>query len=392
MALSFNIQNRNSIPSTLTKFEIPFSRCIKNHITCLLITAIISVSLPGKYILVEGKSANHLYAQLDRKNNKEKGKYTQSTNTNYTYTPKSKRPSIDAGSYSPSYTQPTPTPRELPYSPSPTTSTPTYNTSTHYSTNVGKTGSFLAEYGYFMPFVIIIITYLFIWLIHSRNQKKYYQNVFIPEIQEVKPPPRVTDFVQSTLFLIKDKILNFNETAFFDRVNYIFFEVQNAKVRRDLKSVKPHLTDGYYNKLRFMINQLISEHKLLFIKDIIVKKISIVKFNYEDGIHKITVKIDASMIEALVDENNRSKIYSGSLSTLRDLSELWTFIKDERRDSPNRIDMPTKCNTCGAPIKSTVDENCEFCGSNIRPKTAENNWLLAEVIPFKEISPNELDR
>ncbi|MCX7958002.1 MAG: Tim44-like domain-containing protein, partial [Deltaproteobacteria bacterium] len=176
-----------------------------------------------------------------------------------------------------------------------------------------------------------------------------------------------------------NNIPDFSEATFTDRVNSVFFAIQHAKITKDLQSVRQYVTEGYFNKFRFALNQISAGNKVYFIKDLSVEKITIVKFKQEDNINSITVRIDARMVEALVDKNDQSKVYSGSKQRPKYSSELWTFVRGENRDLRSDTRTSVKCPVCGAPANQNDKEKCEFCGATMTTQKHENDWLLSDT-------------
>ncbi len=348
----------------------------------VLVVTLLLTLLSGKLSATE-TTGNKSY---NRTGTKEKPatntpRYIPKTNPNYSpNTTKPQKPSADTGRYSPAPPAPPSAPvQQQPYTP-PQRTTHSYNSS---PPSPGAAGCAACITGCFslLPFAVIVIIFL---IIRSVNRKIIRQNISNMMVTQIVTPPRNTDFNQGILFYIKERIPDFNEVAFMDRVNSVFFEIQHAKMKKDLASVRQYLTEGYFNKFKFTINQLAAEHKLLLIKDLFVRKISIIKFKQEDNINAITVRIDASMTEALVDEKNPSKVYSGSLQTPKSISELLIFVKDDSGEITSKVQSSVKCPVCGAPVKPDADNNCEFCGARIMTRTTENEWLLSDIRPVQD--------
>lgn len=205
--------------------------------------------------------------------------------------------------------------------------------------------------------------------------------IFLEAIYNPKPITEIKNTIENdnTISRIKDSLFDFNETAFIDRVKSIFFEIQNAKIRKDTTTIQPYVTEGFYNKFKFMLNQLSTEHKKIMIKDLGINTINIADFIQEDDIYIISVLINFSMIEAIIDENNNSRIYSGSLNSPKTFLEQWTFVKDEFGDTIKRSEKFKRCKNCGASINSDQTTKCEFCGAILPEKQDTDDWLLADI-------------
>lgn len=355
-------------------------KCLFRRFLILLYTIVLIIFFCN--ILFAASETNRYQGTVDRKKisntSQTNTRYTPSKNTNYKpYTPPDKKYSYDAGI---TYTTPT------------TTSTTQSTTPQRNYTNYDKPpppaiiGCTACVTGCFslMPFAIIIIIFLLIRLSRRKILQQIPTNNNLSQNSaQPNPKPRITDFNQGILFYIKEKCPDFNEIAFIDRVNSIFFELQNAKLKKDIKTIRQYVTEGFFNKLKFFINQLVVEHKVQLIKDILVNKISIVKYLREDEIDSITVRLDFSMIEAIIDEKNPSRIYSGSISTPRDISEFWIFTKkDEFYDNSEPAKLE-KCPVCGAPARMSENDTCEFCGAKIILDNDSNryDWLLSDIKP-----------
>jgi len=118
----------------------------------------------------------------------------------------------------------------------------------------------------------------------------------------------------------------FDEARFKEMAQDIFFKIQGAWTRRDLKGVRDLLTPQMYNIFQDEINKLIANKQINRLENIAIREVDIVDAVQDQGEEYITVKFLANLLDYTVDEKD-GKIISGSDTDPVKFLEYWTFYR-----------------------------------------------------------------
>jgi predicted lipid-binding transport protein (Tim44 family) len=202
-----------------------------------------------------------------------------------------------------------------------------------------------------------------------------------PETSEKAEPPEISGL--SSIEALKGKDPNFSERVFLDKAQTIFFELQKAWMARDLKPIRPYVSDGVFNRWQVFIDQYKRDKQINVVKDPVINNARVVRVQQESDIDSITVRMDCSMADAMVSESNPNQVISGSLTDHKPFTEYWTFIRkassQTKADATAKID---KCPNCGAPLKVSAAGNCEYCDTLVH--SPEYDWILNQITQAEE--------
>ncbi|HOP85815.1 MAG TPA: Tim44 domain-containing protein [Syntrophorhabdaceae bacterium] len=118
----------------------------------------------------------------------------------------------------------------------------------------------------------------------------------------------------------------FDEARFKETAQDIFFKIQGAWTRRDLKGVRDLLTPQMYNIFQDEINKLIANKQINRLENIAIREVDIVDAVQDQGEEYITVKFHANLLDYTVDEKD-GRIISGSDTEPVKFLEYWTFYR-----------------------------------------------------------------
>lgn len=119
----------------------------------------------------------------------------------------------------------------------------------------------------------------------------------------------------------------FNERGFKDLAEDIFFKVQSAWTKRDMKGVAHLLNPEMFNTLQQDVNKFLSEKRINRLENIAVREVEIVEAGQGRGEEFITVKFYANLLDYVADEAN-GQIVSGSSTDPVKFLEYWTFSRN----------------------------------------------------------------
>ena len=150
-----------------------------------------------------------------------------------------------------------------------------------------------------------------------------YGPVYAPPVPEaIAEDPKV-----GGLRHIRGMDSSFDEKAFKDLAEDIFFKIQGAWTQRDLRGVRNLLTQEMFNIFQQDVNKLLAEKQINRLENIAVREVEIVEAAQERGEEFITVKFYANLLDYNVDDKN-GQVISGNNSDPVKFLEYWTFSRN----------------------------------------------------------------
>jgi predicted lipid-binding transport protein (Tim44 family) len=118
----------------------------------------------------------------------------------------------------------------------------------------------------------------------------------------------------------------FSENTFKEAAEDMFFKIQGAWTKRDLRGVRNLLTDQMFNTFQTDVNTFIANKQFNRLENIAVRQVEIVDAVQDQGEEHITIKFLASLLDYTVDEATENAI-SGSPTDPVKFLEYWTFTR-----------------------------------------------------------------
>ncbi len=157
------------------------------------------------------------------------------------------------------------------------------------------------------------------------------------------------------------------------RVILIHRGLNTAWSALDAAAIRPFVSDGMFDYLRYWIDEYRSSGQRNVLQDMRVERLGVVKVTRDRHYDAITVRIAATGIDYTVDA--RGKVLRGSKSRPRPYSEYWTLIRGAGVRGAPRADA--NCPQCGAPLKISMAGACEYCGALVT--RGDFDWVLSKI-------------
>ncbi len=159
------------------------------------------------------------------------------------------------------------------------------------------------------------------------------------------------------------------------RTREIFAAMNTGWSSRDLRPIRPHVSDAFYNYLSYWIDAYKAQGLQNLLRDPELSRVQLVKLVRDRHYDAITVRIWARVIDTTVDARD-GHLISGNPRRPRAYSEYWTLIRGAGvRGAPR---SPGNCPNCGAPLdRVNMAGNCEYCGAHLT--RGEFDWVLAKI-------------
>jgi hypothetical protein len=160
---------------------------------------------------------------------------------------------------------------------------------------------------------------------------------------------------------------------FQQRAEYIFKELQQGWAERNVARLRPHLSDGLFNSVRYALTRN-DELRLQYVcADINIYKFEVVRIEHDALFDAITARIFCTMTDYALDA--QGQLFKGDNKNKRDYSEYWTFL---RRSGVSGSRETGTCPSCGAPLdKINMAGVCGYCNAKI--VSGNFDWVLAQI-------------
>lgn len=173
----------------------------------------------------------------------------------------------------------------------------------------------------------------------------------------------------------------FSLEAFRQRAEHIFRELQEGWAARDVARLRPHLTDGLFNSVRFALTRNDDLRLQYVCADINIYKFEVARIEHDSFFDAITVRMYCTMVDYALDA--QGELFKGDNKSKRDYSEYWTFLR-RSGVSPSTgsgragAREAGKCPSCGAPLdKINMAGVCGYCNAKI--VSGNFDWVLAQI-------------
>jgi hypothetical protein len=237
-------------------------------------------------------------------------------------------------------------------------SSSSWDSDSHYSSGGGGSAAGAA----FVWFIIIII--IIIVLANKNNNNKGGTNP-----KQHQGNSNITNTVKEED--IQKYIAGFNKDEFLKLAFDNFVAVQNAWTEFNYDKLRSLLTDELYNSYHSQLVALKAKKQKNIMEDFDLQQIDITDMNVTDNKITLKVALTVKFKDYVVDKDD--KVTRGTKAYPLINSYNLTFISTLNN---KKKDQNKTCPSCGAPLKNTSSNKCEFCGSTI----VFNNydWILSK--------------
>ena len=173
----------------------------------------------------------------------------------------------------------------------------------------------------------------------------------------------------------------FSVETFRTRAEYIFKELQEGWAARDVARLRPHLSDGLFNSVRFALTRNEDLRLKYVCAEIEIYNFEIVRIEHDALFDGVTARIFCRMMDYALDA--QGELFKGDNKQKRDYSEYWTFLRRSGVSPSTGSGRAGSreagtCPSCGAPLdKINMAGVCGYCNAKI--VSGNFDWVLAQI-------------
>lgn len=205
----------------------------------------------------------------------------------------------------------------------------------------------------------------------TRNRRAPILTSMDPEIGTEYPTIKDPD-LNDNILLIRETFPKF-ESEFLFKVKETFMNIQAAWSELKWQKARPYESERVFQTHLFWIQEYQKQKLRNSLSKVQIQKIELVKVKGDHFYLSCTVRIFASMIDIIQDE--QSKLIAGNPKVPRHFSEYWTFIRS--RKAVGNTKGEKNCPNCGSPLKINITGNCDYCQSKVT--SGEFDWILSRI-------------
>jgi predicted lipid-binding transport protein (Tim44 family) len=126
---------------------------------------------------------------------------------------------------------------------------------------------------------------------------------------------------------IKSMDPSFNEKAFKDLAEDLFFKIQGGWTRRDLSAIRSLLSPAMYDVFKEQVDRLVADKEINRLENIAVREVEITEAGQDHGEECVTVRFYANLLDYTVHEKT-GQVLAGSSNDPVKFVEYWTFTRN----------------------------------------------------------------
>ncbi len=183
----------------------------------------------------------------------------------------------------------------------------------------------------------------------------------------------------------------FDLLAVFDKAKKLFLEVQVAWFRRDLKPVRPFLSDATYQRLSTQLKLLEAQGIRDALADVQLSDLQIIGLEQSEWFDTVHIRVKASMRDTDVpkDFTDDQAQAQARKAQPKPFVEVWSFVRKPGVQTKIAEDLyQGRCPNCGAPFSGGATNSCESCAAIVN--SGNYDWVLAEITQGMEFIRNDV--
>ena len=169
----------------------------------------------------------------------------------------------------------------------------------------------------------------------------------------------------------------FTEEGFRKRLSYIYVQLQHAWQAKDLKPVRPYLTDALFQQYDLQLNSYRNTGTTNVMENITVQNVTLSGWKRQ-GEEDLIVAVLRARLRDYVIEDATGKLVRGSRTAEKIMEYEYTMTRPRGVKTGTAGGMQTvNCPNCGSALSINQSTVCPYCGSTVQAPAA--NWVISEI-------------
>ncbi len=175
----------------------------------------------------------------------------------------------------------------------------------------------------------------------------------------------------------------FDKDELCDRISDMYVQFQHAWQNKDMKELRPYLTDEFYAQCNLQLDNYIRNSQTNIVDDINVENVILVGWK-QDGENDIIIASVQAVIRDYVIDDNTGNFVRGNKDNLRRMCYEWTLVRATGKMTGDKSAEDGVCPHCGAPLSINAANQCEYCDSII--ETEASDWAVSGIKAISQIT------
>ncbi len=239
-----------------------------------------------------------------------------------------------------------------------------------------------------VPLLLLVIGYV----IYSRRQSGNGSTRKALERADAQSRTAVSAAdVHAWVNKLKTKDPAFDLLPLFDKTRKLFLDLQGAWFRRDLRPLRPFLSDASHQRLSTQAKLLDLQGLRDALADVQLQDLQIIGLEQSEWFDTVHIRVKASMRDTDVPSSFTDAQAEGAAKRAapEPFVEVWSFVRKPGAKTKIGEDLyQGKCPNCGAPFEGGASNACESCGAVVN--SGNYDWVLAEITQGMEFQRNDV--
>lgn len=228
------------------------------------------------------------------------------------------------------------------------------------------------------PIGIVVLVLLVLYAVYNMRKGKGTANTYTYANPGIKSNEGI--FEEEIIARIQEEDPAFSAENFRNYASEVWLTLQEAWEAKDWHKVRPFESNTLFNVHNRQLQEYIDHHKTNYMNMQNVRGITIASYSSDDEHEIIHVKLDASLLDYVVDDDS-GKVLEGSKTDYVYRSYNLEFIRKKGiKTKEQEGTAVTNCPNCGAPTTVTSSGQCEYCKSIIT--NGDFGWVLNRYSPW----------
>ncbi len=169
----------------------------------------------------------------------------------------------------------------------------------------------------------------------------------------------------------------FKESEFCERLSNLYVQLQEAWHERSLDSIRPYLTDSFYNQSERQLSEKRRNGVTPCIERISVTDVRLRGFYQDFGLDHMVARLKVRIVDYEISDRTGEVVF-GSRNNEKFMEYEWELCRKSGIVTEGTSEKRTvSCPKCGAPLNINQTAECPFCGSVVT--VVNEDWALNAI-------------